>query len=134
MGKPSDGHCPQYGKCDPAMVTTTSGVYRACVDKMVPLIKVESHYIPYSYRYWIETNDSKKDQPDDRCAQLPEITWCNKRKKHKVVFTGSDSIGGAEAFEWYFDKPEDILKAMGFYVAGNQKADAEIEEMKKTLY
>ena len=134
MDKSSDGHCPKCGEYDPDMVATTYGVCMVCADKMVPLIKVENHYVPRSYRYWIETNDSKEDQPDDRCAQFPEITWYNKRRKYKVMFTGADSIGEAETFEWYFDKKEDMLKAMGFYVAGNQRADAEIEEMKKASY
>jgi len=82
------------------------------------LIKVDNHYVPWTYRYYSDTKQKAKmaeEHYEDVYAYLPTIGWCDTCNKFKVMFASADS-GGHDVIHlvWYFDTIDDILKEMGF--------------------
>lgn len=93
-----------------------------CYKESKGLVKIDGHYVPWSYRHNSDLHKNKNTVIDtagdpkyfeDINAGLPKITWCDRYGKWKVFFTGPD-IGGYDVqdFVWYFDNKEDIINAM----------------------
>ncbi len=83
-----------------------------CVEESMGLIKVDNHYVPWGYRNHADTLEpTGPDYYDDVYAKMPKVEWCDKYKKYKLTFHGTD-FGGYEAdeFEWYFDTKEEIFE------------------------
>jgi hypothetical protein len=94
------------------------GKCEKCFIKEQPLIKVDNHYVPVNYRYYIEEDGSMSHERDDEFhedvyAELPSVKWSDHRQKWKVTFTAPD-IGGYDVctIVWYFDNLEDIINQM----------------------
>ncbi|MHA2039017.1 MAG: hypothetical protein ACXACU_15835 [Candidatus Hodarchaeales archaeon] len=81
---------------------------------MRKLIKVDTHYVPYYYRYHTNTDQLRDSELfEDVYAMLPNISWSEEHQKWKILFDGPD-LGGYDAmqFEWYFDTKEEIIEEM----------------------
>jgi hypothetical protein len=112
--KPPKNNCPECDEFDPRSVERV-GMCTKCYSAKQPLIKVDNHYVEWSYHHYGDTGEKTLDaHKEDLNAYLPHIEWCNIRGKFKVSFTAADT-GGYDVINivWYFDSTEDILKAMG---------------------
>ncbi len=78
------------------------------------LVKVNNHYVPWNYIYWIHNKKERKmDIREDVNAFFPKIKFNKEFNKWEVTFISAD-IGGydIQKFKWYFDNKQDILKEM----------------------
>ena len=84
-----------------------------------PLIKVGSHYVPFSYRNYT-TDEGTEEITNEDCywdvnAKFPKVSYCKVHKKWKVAFSSPsrwDAVDGDEELSWYFDSIADIVAAM----------------------
>lgn len=75
------------------------------------LIKVNNHYVPAEYLFYLDSGQEKDNYVDDKHAALPKIEYNG--SKYSITFDGPD-FGGYDvtSFTWYFDSVEDIIKEM----------------------
>lgn len=112
--------CPKCGKYYfPKYEEKTIEKYGCCGDcfsEAQDLIKVNNHYVPWSYRRYVEAGEIIEDESEyceDKNASLPMISWDEKYKKWKVAFDGPDTGGyDSQPFAWYFNTKEEIFEAM----------------------
>ncbi len=92
----------------------SEGMCMECFKKSKGLVKIEDHYVPWSYRNWADSPKKRSaDDAEDINADLPEITYCKEHKKWKLEFTGADSGGyDVQLFTWYFDDLNSIFLKM----------------------
>lgn len=91
------------------------GICRKCHIESKGLIKQDDHYVPWKYQNFCEIkgDTSMTGDYEDCNVILPKISWCERYKKWKLEFQGADSGGyDIETFVWYFDRKEDIIKAI----------------------
>lgn len=97
-----------------------------CALKAKGLIKVDDHYVPWSYRNSLDPNGSEEPAEDsdffeDKNAKLPFVEVENGLLK--ITFHGADGGGyDVQEFIWYFNTWDDIIKAM------TKKRDAKNDE------
>jgi len=83
-----------------------------------PLIKVDDHYVPFSYHNYFTRKGTEEitneDCYEDVNAKFPKVSYCETHKKWKVTFSSASRFMGNDAVElsWYFDSIVDVIAAM----------------------